>query len=165
MHTRSTKFVRALVVGAFFAASAYAGAATKATIVTATTPAEFDAQIATIRTEIKPGGVYGGIKPADRETVEANLDRMSALLHKKGSSAALDANEKIELFNAQEKANAILTGNEQNRLICTNEMKSGTHFPVKTCQTVAERDATRRQSQDGYKNSFMKNGATQFKGN
>jgi hypothetical protein len=148
-------FVLAFVVCGIGAASiANASETAKPTTVTATTPAEFDAQVAQIRNEIKPGGRYGGIKPGDRETVESSLDRMSALLHSKGSVEALDGNEKTELFNAQEHANAILANNEQNRLICTNVIKSGTHFPQKVCQTVAERDAIRRDSTDTFQQTL-----------
>ncbi|HEY0180934.1 MAG TPA: hypothetical protein VGC30_15070 [Dokdonella sp.] len=158
----ATLLALALFGAGFVAAEAAAGESP--TTVTAATPAEFDAQAKRIRDEIKPGGRYGGINGSERETVERNLDTISSLLHKKGSASALSSEDKTTLFNAQEQANAILADNEKNRLICTDEIKSGTHFKQKICQTAAERELVRRKSQDGFRDALMIGGGRQAPG-
>lgn len=131
----------------------------------ADTPAAFEEQAAKVRDEMKPSGQYAGITTSDRHAVEVDLDKISELLKRKGSASALSEGEQVELANAQERVNAVLTRNDGDRLVCTYERRSGSNFKYKNCMTVSDRDSIRRKSQEGFQNEIMKGGGTQQPGN
>lgn len=128
-------------------------------------PKSFAKQAAEVRKEMGPRGEYGGISGNDRTAVNEDLDKISALLKKRGSASQLNDSEQVELMNAQERINAVLTRNEGNRLFCTMESRLGTNFKQKVCRTQAEIDGIRRNSQEGFQNSMLQNGGSQAKGN
>lgn len=128
-------------------------------------PQAFAKQAAEVRKEMGPRGEYGGISGNERSAVDADLDTIEALLKKRGSASKLNDSEQVDLMNAQERINAVLTKNEGNRLICTMEPRLGTNFKQKVCRTQAEIDNTRRNSQQGFQDSLMRGGATQSRGN
>ncbi len=123
----------------------------------ADTPEAFEAQAAEVRKEMGTDGKYGAIDVTDRTAVDADLDKIKALLNSKGSASKLNDSEQVDLMNAQERINAVLTKNDGNRLICTMEMRSGTHFRQKICQTARERDEVRRKSQQAQQDQMLKN--------
>ena len=131
--------------------------------VVADTPQAFEAQAAQVRKDMGPHGEYGGISLNDRQTVEADLDIIDALLHKRSSASKLNDVDQVALMNSQEQINAVLTRNENNRLICTLEARTGTKFKTKICRTQAEIDSIRRNSQKGFQDSLMQGSATQEK--
>ncbi len=129
------------------------------------TPQAFEAQAAQVRKEMSPHGKYGGISLNEHTAVDADLDQIDGLLRKRGSATKLNDSDQVALMNAQERVNAVLTRNEGNRLICTMEARTGTNFKQKVCRTQAEIDGIRRNSQQGFQDALLKNGATQEKGN
>lgn len=129
------------------------------------TPQGFAKQAAEVREEMGPRGEYGGISGSERSAVNADLERIATLLNKRGAASELNDNEQVDLMNAQERINAVLTKNEGNRLICTMERRTGSNFKEKVCRTQAEIDNTRRSSQQGFQDTLLRNGATQSKGN
>lgn len=151
--------VFALALGLCWVVAGQAGAAEKQAAWTAKadTPEAFKAQAAEVRKQMGTDGKYGAIDVADRTAVDADLDKIEALLARKGSATKLSDNEQVDLMNAQERINALLTKNDGNRLICTMEARSGTHFKQKVCQTARERDDIRRRSQQGFQEQLQKN--------
>jgi hypothetical protein len=86
--------------------------------VIAQTLESFETEAATVREGMEPGGVYGYIKPADKERVDAGLEHMQKLLQDHSGQPELSREDKVALLNAQEEVNAILLQNDNNRLIC-----------------------------------------------
>ncbi|MBN8726544.1 MAG: hypothetical protein J0H15_02425 [Xanthomonadales bacterium] len=122
--------------------------------------ADFEAQAAEVRKEMGSDGRYGAISVDDRKAVEADLDQIEALLDAKDSPAKLNDQQQVDLINAQERINAVLTKNDGNRLICTMEPRTGTKFKEKVCITQSERDTIRRNSQKAFQDQLMKGAAT-----
>ena len=110
--------------------------------------ADFDSAIAQVRAEMKPDGRFGKLSDSERESVEGDFKAMSALFEKTPDVSAMSADDKRALFNAQESANATLLKRDGDRLICTKEMRSGSHFPVTTCKTAREIDRERSNSEE-----------------
>lgn len=131
----------------------------------AVTAADFEAQVAEVRAEMAPNGRYDDLTATDRTTVEADLERIGALLRSNESGKPLTDRDQLELANAQERVKAILTRNDGDRLICTMEPRTGTKFKDKVCQTARQREEIRRKSQEGFQREFMKGGGSQEKGN
>lgn len=110
--------------------------------------ADFDSVTAHVRAEMKPDGRFGSLSESERASVEGDLKAMNALFEKTPDVAAMSADDKRALFNAQEAANATLLKRDGDRLICTKEIRSGSHFPVTTCRTAREIERDRDNSQD-----------------
>ena len=130
-----------------------------------TDAASFTQQAAEVQLEMKPEGRYGNISQTDRAEVERNLGILQQLFDERGAVARMSNVEQVQLANAQEKINALLTGNDDERLICTLEQRSGTHFKTKLCMTAKQRREVTRQSQEGFQNQLMKGGPSQALGN
>lgn len=123
----------------------------------------FQPVIDKVRAGMEPGGQYEYMRKSDREEVNRHLDEMKAMIAKAGTVAAMKEEDKVTLFNTQEKINAILLHNDSNRMICTREREPGALFYIITCHTYAE--IRRRQLQDqntleGTQNHVMIGNAT-----
>ena len=122
-------------------------------------PDAFAQQAAALRKDLGGAGRYGELGPAERSTVAADLEAIEALLQRKGSAARLNDREQVELMNAQERINALLTNNDADQLICTFQSRTGSRLKVKTCRTAFQRDEIRRKSQEGFHDGFPLEGA------
>jgi hypothetical protein len=109
----------------------------------------FDAQAAHIRQEMDKGGRYEFIKERDRASVEDGLNFMHDLIAAKGTVAAMREEDKIRLFNRQERVNALLTNSDRERVICEKAYQPGSLFRTTTCHTVAEQAKRERDAQNG----------------
>lgn len=107
-------------------------------VLTEQTPETFQPQIDRIRAGFEHGGRYEYINQDNKETVNQGLDSMLALIRKNGTVAAMSTPDRIALFNAQEKVNAILTHSDSNRLICEKEQQPGSLMRITTCHTYAD---------------------------
>ncbi|GAB3342367.1 hypothetical protein GCM10027359_22390 [Marilutibacter aestuarii] len=115
--------------------------------VTRSAGAGFDAQRAAITRDLADGETYAELSASARAEVVAALDAMQGLLAESGTIEAMPPAQRVELFNAQEKVNTLLTqAAEDSRRVCKRERRVGSNFVVSTCQTVAER---RRQQEAG----------------
>ena len=119
--------------------------------IAATTPEAFAAQAEGVRKEMQAGGRYSGISAANRQKVDAQLDFIGSLLQRKGSLDALNDQEKVQLMNAQEQANAILVGYDDQQLVCEYRRIAGSNRKEKVCQTKREIAAARDASRDAYR--------------
>lgn len=96
--------------------------------------------------EIERGDTYAEINSMQKRDVMESLNRMATWLESAGSVDAMSQEQRIRLFNEQEKINTLLTGvAADSRLVCTREKTVGTRMRETTCFTVAER-RRRRES-------------------
>jgi hypothetical protein len=111
--------------------------------------AGFQAQSQVIRRDLNEGKLYSELDQKQRGEVTAALDRIDAALQSHGNVAALPEETKLRVFNDQELVNTILTkGRDDSRLLCTRETPVGSHRPVNSCKTVAQRRREQDRSQD-----------------
>lgn len=122
----------------------------KLEVVPASTTQTFAVQAEHVRASMRGDGRYSMISSADRNQVEADIAKIERLLEKYGSAENLPGQEWVEVANAQEEANALLTDNDGDRLICRYEMRTGSHFREKRCDTVAELASRRNEDQDAF---------------
>ncbi len=107
----------------------------------------FNLESARIREQMKPGGVYEHIRPADKARVEARMGEMEKLLSAHSTQADLRPEDKVALLNEQEEVNGILRHNDNNRLICEHVAPVGSHIPVTTCRTFGDLMVQQQQDQ------------------
>jgi len=123
------------------------GAAEKSkAIVKADTKESFEPVAAYVRKEMAPNGQYGYIKPDEREKVEAGLTEMSKLFDANGSVEQMDKATKVELFNAQEVVNSILTLRDRDRLICERGAQTGSRIVSTSCRSYGDIEAMQQAS-------------------
>ena len=108
----------------------------------------FDMQAAKVRQEMDKGGRYERIKDEDRARVEEGLAFMHDLIVANGSVGAMKEDDRIRLFNRQERINALLTHSENNRIICEKTIQPGSLFRLTTCKSVAERAQREQDSKN-----------------
>ncbi|HSX60443.1 MAG TPA: hypothetical protein VLF18_09620 [Tahibacter sp.] len=125
-------------------------------IVDAARQERFADQAAAIRQEMKPGGRFEYVNAQERQEVDAQLDRIAALLDKRDGERLGD-NDQLDLLAAQETANAILTQRDGRRLICDWTAPTGSNRKIKQCITYADRmgahKETRRMMMDNLRKS------------
>jgi hypothetical protein len=108
----------------------------------------FQPQVDFVRAQMQTGGRYEYIRDKDRERVNADLDTMRAMIVKHGTVAAMKEEDKIKLFNIQEKVNSILTNSDSNHMVCEKVPQPGSMMRLTTCHTYAELRRRTRDSQN-----------------
>ena len=109
----------------------------------------FQAQRQKIEKDLADGETYAEISADDKAAVQQALARMADRLSRAGSVDALPADDKVALFNDQEKVNTILTqAGEDSRMVCERIQKTGSHRRENRCETVAERRRRRDNDQE-----------------
>ena len=136
-----------LLAGVFFIASASAKENYKEKSFNADTRDKFATIAEGIRDEMKEGGRYEYMKPDERRTIEQKLEEITTIFGKTESVAAMQQDDKIKLFNAQESINSILTKRDRDRVICENKTKLGSHIRETTCHTYAQEVQARQETQ------------------
>lgn len=109
----------------------------------ANTAATFQSSAATIRSEMRPGGRYAFVSPAERSRIDAALADIDKVYAGRGGLDGQDA--KVRVFNDQELVNAILERRDV-RTICSNEVATGSLVRVTKCATYAHELGTRDAS-------------------
>jgi hypothetical protein len=104
-------------------------------------PANFPRLVATLTGEMQPGGRFEELSPTERAAVERELALIGRRLEGHASIDTLDEAARIEVFNAQERANAILARRDGQRLVCERRARIGSNRRELYCETVAERRA------------------------
>ncbi|MBL8298499.1 MAG: hypothetical protein JNN30_09145 [Rhodanobacteraceae bacterium] len=123
---------------------------------TAETKQLFDDQAAAIRQQMQPGGHYEFVSVSERTEVEQNLEHIATVLSRHPDVKLFGSADKAELLQAQESVNAVLTRNDGRRLICERERQTGSHLGRDKCQTLAERERARRNSETEVRRLQMK---------
>lgn len=131
----------------------------------------FQQVVTWVHDEMKAGGRYASLTPADRTVIDAKFAQMQDLFDKNGSLAAMRAEDKVELFNTQEEVNALLVthdsaiaertapeagpmmrtaarvNRENDRVICERRTKVGSHITETYCHTYAQAKEARRETE------------------
>lgn len=118
--------------------------------VTADTLEDFEHQAARIRAEMAPGKRYAELSARELQTIERTLDEIHALLEHTETVSAMNPEQVTSLANLQERANAILTANAKEELICEWVKKTGSNRRQRVCISAYDRDLMREQSRDGF---------------
>jgi hypothetical protein len=111
-------------------------------------PADFPATADWIAREMAPGGRFQHVTPRERDAVEADLGRMQAMLAGVERIEALDESARVELLNAQERVNGVLSRRDGERLICERRARLGSNRRETWCETYAEREARIRGTRE-----------------
>lgn len=90
---------------------------------------------------------YGHVKDNGRHEIEGAEGIIRNLLGRVKTLDELSETQRVELFNQNEKIISVLNDSEKDRLVCVREYPTGSHRPVVSCMTVAERDHMREESQ------------------
>lgn len=102
-----------------------------------------------LRTKLdNPTGEYSKFSADDLNRMRRAQDKIFAMLDGVTALDQLNADQKIALSNELDQVKATLTQNEGNRLVCYRERKTGTNLVAKRCETVQEREARARDSQE-----------------
>jgi len=125
------------------------GATAVEPVVNAETPEKLAAVQVSVDEQMAAGGRYEFLSSDGREQVESLFRDMRALLDKSGSVAAMPEDERLALFNLQEKLNGVLAGGDSRRLVCEKTAPTGSLIPVKSCRTYGEMERQRREK-DNY---------------
>lgn len=104
---------------------------------------EFREQATALRGEMDKGE-YDKLSNVDKRTINERLDQLDALYVKRGAGAKLDNNEAVTLINASSEINAVLRGNNSEKLVCERVKLVGSNRSNKVCMSVADREERRR---------------------
>lgn len=100
------------------------------------TPESFHAQVALVQAGMDPGGAYGFLSRQERAGVEQKIAAMDALLQRYGTIEAMDGAARVDLFNAQESANRILTQGRTGNIRCQWTPPTGSHVARTHCWPI-----------------------------
>lgn len=133
-------------------------------VLTAQTKEAFDKQADGIRAQMAAGGRYQFVKANERATVERRLNEIGTLLGKHVDDGKLGTDEKLQIVNAQEEVNAILSQRDSKRLVCEQRAPTGSHRPQSTCRTYGEVEMERRDTQELMRRTNAVGGTSQDRG-
>ena len=100
----------------------------------ANTAQTFQTSAASVRSEMRPGGRYAFVNPAERARIDAALSDIDKVYAER--DGRMDQDAKVRVFNDQELVNSILE-RRANRTICSNEVATGSLVRVTKCATYA----------------------------
>jgi hypothetical protein len=101
---------------------------------------------ADIALELAREGQYGRISRKDMVELNEAHAALHRLLDGHDAPEELDNEDRIALFNAQQKITAIAGNDDKNRKICKRVAVTGSRVAAVECMTVAEREARARAS-------------------
>ena len=134
------------VVGALLVALALAGNARADHGDVATAP-EYLEYLAELRGGFEEGVPRSLSKREQRMFDEADQN-IRSLLAGKDSIDDLPNEQAVSLYSSQEQIKAILSGAEDNRVICRREARAGTHFRETRCVSAELRASQQEAAQD-----------------
>lgn len=97
------------------------------------TPQSFREQAAQVRAGLGPGGEYAFLSTQDRARVEQEISTMDAMFQRYGNIEAMGGAGRVELYNAQESVNGILTRGRSGTTRCAWAEPTGSHIPRTLC--------------------------------
>jgi hypothetical protein len=97
------------------------------------TPQSFREQVAQVRTGLNPGGEYAFLSAQDRTRVDHEISTMDALFQRYGNIETMGGAGRVQLYNAQESANSILTRGRAGTIRCAWAQQTGSHIPRTLC--------------------------------
>ncbi len=105
-------------------------------------------------------GVPRELTKHEWELLDLAQGEIEQLLKGRRSIEALNRRQKARLLNAQERVNALLTNNEDDRLLCLPEHNVGTRLQQISCHTVADRREYRDAAQGALLGAPRSSGAS-----
>lgn len=106
-----------------------------------------------LRTKLdNPTGEYSRFPTDAVARMKQAQDRIFRLLDGVTSVDQLDDAKKADLSSALDEVKAVLADNAGSRLVCRREARMGTNITEKRCETIADREARARQSQQDVSN-------------
>ncbi len=97
------------------------------------TPHSFQSQAATVRAGLDSSGEYAFLSAQERARVATQIAVMDALFDRYGSVQAMGGAQRVELYNAQESANRILTRGRAGDIRCAWTQQTGSHITRTQC--------------------------------
>jgi hypothetical protein len=101
---------------------------------------------ADIAMDLAREGQYGRISRRDMVELNEAHAALHRLLEGHDDPEELDNEDRIALFNAQQKITAIVGNDDKNRKICKRVSVTGSRVAAVECMTVAQREARARAS-------------------
>ena len=98
--------------------------------------------------ELAQKGEYGKLDSKERRTLDESYKRLHTLLDGHDSPTELPLDDRIEIFNAQERIVAILDRHPKDTMICRKKKSTGTRIPATECLTIAQREARARNARE-----------------
>lgn len=117
-------------------------------IVKAENKGDFATVVMAVHQQMQPGGRYEFIDQKNRQKIDTIFADMQSLFDKRDTIAQMNQDEKVQLFNDQEAANAILTRNDDKRLVCETVAPIGSHIPKTSCRTYRDIEMERRDTRN-----------------
>lgn len=112
----------------------------------ATSAEEFRKQADALRAEMNAQGKHASLSSADKSRIGKQLDNLQKLYDNRAAGKEFKRSDEAKLVNASEEINGILSGNEDDRLVCEQVRKLGTNRTERVCMTVAERNERREEA-------------------
>ncbi|WIG56200.1 MAG: hypothetical protein OJF61_001988 [Rhodanobacteraceae bacterium] len=132
---RSHRYV-CVFAGALLAASAaFAGEPVNGPF-DISTPQTFEQQAAQVSAGMQAGGAYGFLSAQERARVEQEIMAMRTLFQRYGNIETMDGARRVELYNAQESVNQILTRGQAGSTRCAWAQPTGSHIPRTSCWSI-----------------------------
>ena len=97
------------------------------------TPQSFREQAAQVRAGLGPGGEYAFLSAQERARVEREISAMDAMFRRYRNIEAMGGAGRVELYNAQESVNGILTRGRSGTTRCAWAEPTGSHIPRTLC--------------------------------
>lgn len=91
----------------------------------------------------QPLGKYSRFNDAARARLHRAQDVIFAILSEGKALEQLSKDQQVDLMNAVEEVKAVLAENENDKLECWRERKTGSNMKVTMCETVAQREQIR----------------------
>jgi hypothetical protein len=112
------------------------------------TEAEVIIDHADLTLEMARDGEFGRIRDHQLRELQDARDTIVALLAEVGDPRELDADQRVELFNAQTRISAIVRNDNKDRKVCRRVMVTGSRVAATECLTVAQREQRRRAARE-----------------
>ena len=105
---------------------------------------------AELRADIEKSKKYSHVKADAKKKIFAAQDKIEGLLKGHHSIDELNADDKVAVFNSESEIVAQLDEADADRMICTNEARTGSHLPTVSCTTQRDRDKQREAVRNTY---------------
>lgn len=118
-----------------------------------------------LRAQVLAGDdVFEDMNNQDRKQLVNTQADLLELLNGKTSFAELSERQQLKVFNSLEQIKAWVNNAEDQRMICTREVVTGSHRKSKVCKTVAqrrqEREDSRRKLESEFQGGFCRPGGS-----
>lgn len=132
---RSHRYMCVLAVALLATVAAFAGEPVNGPF-DVSTPQIFELQAAQVSAGMQAGGAYGFLSAQDRTRVEQEIAAMRELFRRYGNIETMGGAQRVELYNAQEQVNRILTRGHAGTTRCAWAQQTGSHIPRTSCWSV-----------------------------